>query len=191
MSFILLGILNSQAAAAGEAGAYELIESNILTNNATQTVTFASIPQDFKHLQVRAVIMSNQSGFDTDVLQLRMNGVTTASYSRHRLQGTGSQVNHQGQSGQTFIRLDQIITSKTNNFRPTPLIVDVLDYASSAKNTTIRSLSGSPETYTRIMTMESGAFHSTAAVTSLSFGFELTGSQFVAGSRLSIYGIRG
>jgi hypothetical protein len=50
MSFMLLGILNSQAAGGGAAD-WEIIGAQTLGAN-TATVTFSSIPDTFKHLQL-------------------------------------------------------------------------------------------------------------------------------------------
>jgi hypothetical protein len=66
-------------------------------------------------------------------------------------------------------------------------ITDILDFGSTTKNKTIKSLGGYASTGPYIM-IRSGAYLSTSAVTSIT----ITGAGgFLAGSRFSLYGIKG
>ena len=52
MSLVLLGILNSQAAGAGGAGAFDLIETYTFSQG-DQSVTFSNLPSDYELYEVR------------------------------------------------------------------------------------------------------------------------------------------
>ena len=177
MSFILLGILNSQAAGAGGAGAYDLLETTVLTSSAS-SVSFTGLDSytDYKHLQLR--IVANGGG----LIYQRFNSDTGSNYAEHRLYGDGSSVNSQGFASQT----EMIIgfgTTTTDVFAA--CVVDVLDFSSSNKNTTVRSLGGDNSD----VALGSGLWNNTNAVTSTDI-FPNSGS-FATGSRFSLYGIKG
>jgi hypothetical protein len=185
-----LGLLG--AAWAGVAGSYELIESSILTSNAS-SVTFSSIPQDYKHLQIRASVRDTNI-FSTTLrnLPLRFNGDTGNNYFGHELLGEGSGVFSQSLGTPTSsIRPRATIddSSAANIFVPS--IWDILDYSNTSKNTTVRILSGSTGPTggdVPIIALSSGAWNNTAAITSISVG---SAESNKTGSRFSLYGIRG
>ena len=91
MSPILQGLANGSVRGyggylpLGPSGAFESIASATGTGSSG-TVTFSSIPSTYQSLQLRIACI-NTTG---DNMVLRMNGVTTASYTWHRLRGTGA-----------------------------------------------------------------------------------------------------
>jgi hypothetical protein len=186
MALSLLGILS--AAGAGGAGpsggaAYELIESSILLSN-TATVTFSSIPQDFKHLEIRA-ISSNASGSGS--VSLRLNGDTGSNYAQHSLEGNGSLVaSSANTSTAQIVVYPHGVNSASGNGAA---IISILDYANTAKNKTIRSLNGVVTTFNQVG-LNSGFRNNTEAITSIAL-FHQAGTNFRSGSRFSLYGIKG
>jgi hypothetical protein len=68
-------------------------------------------------------------------------------------------------------------------------IIDILDPYSTTKNKTIRILCGQALSGANIVELVSGAFYSTDSLTSVQI-FGLTGN-LVAGTRMSLYGVRG
>jgi hypothetical protein len=183
---IPFGIL-SAAGVSDEAGTYELIETQILGSNQA-SITFSNLGNfstTYKHLQLRYVARSS-IGDIGESISVRVNDISTTSYSQHRLFGTGSSVISSAEASQTQFRIGFISgsTFAANAFGAG--VVDVLDVYGS-KNKTFRSLSGNA---TAIVALSSGAFLETTAVTSLVLRSE-TGANFVTGSRFSLYGIRG
>lgn len=169
---------------------YELIETQVLGSNAA-SVTFSSIPSTYSHLQLRITARSNSTGNAT-ALFMKFNGVGGTSYATHAIYGTG------GGSGQVyaegFASLDAFYRLQipddglaANSFGG--LLVDVLDYAATTKNKTIRALTTYSASGVYRVAEVSGLFNSTAAVSSLS----LTpgAGQLKTGSRFSLYGIKG
>jgi hypothetical protein len=72
-----------------------------------------------------------------------------------------------------------------------PFIIDILDYANTNKRTTIRYSGGPMLSSNHIVSLISGLYFSTAAITSMTFGNFVDDGNIVAGSRFSIYGIKG
>jgi len=186
MSFILLGIINSQVEAEA-GGAYELISTQVLSSSAS-SVTFSSIPQDYKHLQIRAVARDGSLQSGAAYLAMRFNGVTSTSYSSHELKGQDGSVSSSALTSRTSIEtamFAELGASTANIF--SAAIIDILDYASASKNTTIRTLSGSAGDGRRL-SLTSGLLNNQSSVTSLEIGIIRS---IAAGSRFSIYGIKG
>jgi hypothetical protein len=167
--------------------AYELIGTISLTSAQT-SVTFSGIPGSYKHLQVRMLTRSD-FGSTSDALNIQVNGDTTASYSRHWLEGNGSSVGGFVDTSATKAWLGRTVADGNTANVYTPWIVDILDYAQTNKNTTIRSFSGNVVGTINYVTFASGLWYKTPAVTSLTF-LNNTGG-YKSGSRFSLYGIRG
>ena len=185
MSLVLLGILNSQVDGAGGGAAYDLLETQVLTSSAS-SVTFTGLGSysNYKHLQIRAV---TRFAGGADNLWLRANGVTSSSYSWHYLRGNGSAVASVGFSSQTKIRIGESLADYTTANAFAASVCDVLDFSSTTKNTTFRTLFGLASADPLRVGIDSGAFLSTAAITSL----EIYGdSNLEANTRISIYGVK-
>jgi hypothetical protein len=181
---IPFGILSAAGAGEEVAGAYELIESHIL-GSTTAEITFSSLDtyaSTYKHLQIRMVSKLTTTSTATDLL-MRFNGVTTSSYAGHRLLGNGSSVlsDSRASSSSAFIGL-------VDGDQFTPAVIDVLDVYAT-KNKTVRTLVGVRGFASEVM-LTSGLFNSTAAITSMTLLLPAT-RFFAAGSRFSLYGIKG
>lgn len=181
MSPIPLGILAVAGSAGG--GAYELIESNILTSSAS-SVSFLSIPQDYKHLQIRYVSQNSTA----TVNQIQLNGDTGSNYDWHILYGDGSSVFSSAVNNTTYWQYVSPSTSDGASLFGIG-VLDILDYSNTSKNTTGRLLAGSDRSSSKQIRLLSGLWRNTAAVTSVSLN--ANGNNFVSGSRFSLYGIRG
>lgn len=182
---IPLGIFASSGA---PAGSYELISSNIVSGSSTYEVVFNSIPQTYKHLQLRATVMANAgSGFSN--LALEFNSIGGSSYGRHMLTGSGSSVT----SAYTGGVQEAVVGQNTGNSSSIPgaYIVDLLDYASTTKNKTLRSFFG---VYTgsgnKSVGLWSGLFTDTSAISRI-LCHQQDGSPYYAGTRFSLYGVKG
>lgn len=189
MSFILLGILNSQASGGAAGSSYELIETKTLGSN-TSSIEFTSIPQDYKHLQLRAVVRSTRTDSFADLNAIRVNSNSGSIYDRSEMAGAGSNPFNQTSYSQTSLAFwNAASVSGQNNW--SAMIVDLLDYSSDVKNTNFRLLHGYAETNQNDQraSVMFGQWRSTSAVTSLRF-FSLSYS-LLANSRFSLYGIRG
>ena len=65
--------------AGAAAGAYELIETQVLGSDV-YSITFSSVPQTYKHLQIRLTARCTASGSTGDWLSIRFNGDSSGNY---------------------------------------------------------------------------------------------------------------
>lgn len=171
---------------AGGAGANAM--ELIATVNATGGdfgAGFSSIPQTYKHLQIRVTDRSSYAQA-TDNIFMTVNGAS--NYSSHWLTGSGGSVSafsDVNRSNGAWIATIPGSANTTNSFGA--LIIDILDYASTNKYKTIRVFSGFT-TSTYVVRLSSGLTQSTAAITDigLNHGFEYA----LSGSRFSLYGVK-
>ena len=182
MTLSALGIFSAAGAGAG-VGDYELIQTQILgSTQASISFDVSSFASTYKHLQIRLLARSTTSPVNQFI---RLNGDSGNNYKWHWLEGSGSSVSS-GNSGASAIGFC-VTHADSNNF--TASVIDILDAFSTTKNTTVRAFSGSARSGTNWLGLYSGAWFNTASVTSIGVGF---GSEsLVAGSRFSLYGIRG
>jgi hypothetical protein len=180
---IPLGIL--AASGAGFVDAYERIATASGDGSTTGSITFSSIPQTYKSLQVRytAKNVTNNSG-----IFIQMNGIGGSSYATHNLRGDGTSVASSFASSQAYIEMTGAQATSTTAGVVVAGVIDILDYASTSKNTTVRALYGS-DTTPRGIYLRSGLLNSTAAINSISFIG--SAAAFSTLTRFSLYGIRG
>lgn len=182
MSHLPLGIL--AASGAGAAGAMELISTTVL-DGTTASVTFNSLPQTYKHLQIRYTVRSSYSAALTYLL-LSANG----SYIQrtHYLNGNGASVSSSTYADAIFGNIPGS-TATANTFAAG--VIDILDYTSANKKTTFRNLTGfAPATDKSIALWSALTDTAAGALTSLSLiGYAF--NNFASGTRFSLYGIKG
>ena len=183
MSFVLLGILNSQAAGAAGAGAYDLLETQTLASSAA-SVTFTGLDSytDYKHLQIRGVARTDRASSGGDVMKITFNSITSSDYAWHYLR---SGVTSNAGTSQTGINANQSNSAGDTSNTFGAFVTDILDFASSSKNTTLKSLSGTSS----VIELSSGLLNNTASITSINLDV-LIGTNFVSGSRFSLYGVK-
>ena len=164
---------------------FESISSQTLASS-TATITFSSIPQEYKELQVRFNAIMFDAG---DVIQLRFNEDTAANYRYHMIRGNNTSVVASSVgSAQSQTRIFGGSYGTLTTY-PNVGIVDIIDYASTTKYKTVRTISGANNNVAASgeINLNSGLWMSTAAVTSLTL---LSGVNFNIGSTFSLYGIK-
>lgn len=185
---IPLGILGNRRGGAA-AGAYELIETNILGSNAS-SITFSSIPGTYKHLEIRVVARASTSSYNSTTTRVTLNGDTGANYSSHDVGGSGTSVSSNASTGLAFMRNLLIIPSSASTASAFGSgVISILDYASTTKFKTLRSLAGWTSNLDQGIQLGSGSWRNTAAVTSITLTDDR--NSYVTGSRFSLYGIKG
>lgn len=132
------------------------------TPSSASSITFSSIPSTYKSLQIRySLVLSGGAVFRT-----MLNGDNGSNYSNHWLWGTGSSISASGQvSGQNISNVGVAVSTY-----PNVGIWDVIDYANTSKNKTVKWLAGGNNNNASAgLEMDSGAWLSTAAVNSITF----------------------
>jgi hypothetical protein len=182
---IPLGVL-AVAGVGGEAAAYELINTQVLSSTATD-IYFDPIPQTYRHLQIRMLVRNSQNF--TTAIRVRPNYDSANNYYTHRLGGNGTTV--ASTSADNTGRLDALIVSNTataNVFGAS--ILDLVDYTNASKFKTFKSFQGYADVAqagTQIG-LHSIQWRSTSAVTAIQLN--CWDGAFAIGSRFSLYGIR-
>jgi hypothetical protein len=193
-SSILQGFPKSRSLLAGNAGydpAATFLIQRIAGTGSSGTITFSSIPQTYKHLQVRLIANNNSGNFS---LRLRLNGDTGTNYAHHVLEGGGSSAYAYGAaSANAIFYVGSAIGgsgSGANFFGAS--IIDIHDYASTTKNKTVRTLNGHDSNGAvdaQQIRLTSGLWMNTAAVTSISI-LDLS-ANFTTTSTFALYGMVG
>jgi hypothetical protein len=188
---IPLGILAAAGFRPSAAGAFDLLESTVLTS-AQASVEFTNLTTkysaQYEHLQIRWTGRTERNNSGVDGLNVRVNNNTGSNYSMHSIIGLGSSVSSGGASSSTFAEVSWIATNTAPSSVFSGGVIDLLDPFSTTKNKTFRALDGT--TSIPNIRLSSAAFYSTNSVTSLLL-FPAFGPNFVTGSRFSLYGIRG
>jgi hypothetical protein len=123
-------------------------------------------------------------------MSIRFNSDSGSNYSVHRLIGDGS-VYSTAATNTTSVINDFVAgnTSPTGSFAG--FVMDILDSYSTTKNKTTRTLVGRiVGTGETAVALVSGNWRNTGSITSVTFA-PINGTNFIAGSRFSLYGIRG
>jgi len=181
-----VSVLDSGGAGGG-AGSFESI-ATLTASGGETSLTFSSIPSTYKSLQIRGISRRNATGELSP--SIRLNSDTGANYTLHYLRGNGSAVSAAGFTGQTQAQISQSVASSsvTSDIFGV-LITDIIDYASTTKNKTIRTFEGSDANGSGYVGLYSNLWASTSAVTSVQMYFQ--GDTIAAGTTFALYGIKG
>jgi hypothetical protein len=153
----------------------------VVLSSSTSTVTFSNIPATYTHLQIRAFCLN--TGQDT--LYMRYNGdATGANYRDHQAGGNGTSIfaySNAGTSSGAGIGLTSATAGAGN-------IIDILDYSSTIKYKTARSLWGVDRNGSGSVGLFSNFWGSTSAINSITI--TVGTYPFSANSTFTLYGIK-
>ena len=182
-SSMLQGFPKSKSMLAGNTayltGDYDSIQTINLSGGET-TLTFSSIPQTYKHLQLRGFTKGGGS-------LIRFNSDSGSNYNRRFVYGNGSSALAGESISQTGSSIIDNITQQANTFNPS--IVDIYDYTSTNKFKNMLSVTGYDDGSSSNCEIFyfSGLWRSTSAITSIT----LSSGTFAQYSTFSLYGIKG
>ena len=192
MTLSALGIFSAAGAGGAAAGSYELIESYIL-GSSQSSVSFSSLgtySTTYKHLQIRYALRGDRAS-DAEGIICRLNGDSGNNYANHQLFGNGSSVGSGAQTSTSSLELNYTSAATTTANVFGSGVMDFLDAFSTTKNKTRRvSYSMGVHSGFSGVYLISGVWMNTSAITSIAFTPQF-GSNWVTGSRFSLYGIKG
>ena len=187
----ILGIMASQISGHlwAPEGAYDSLATVTVPSGGVASITFAGIPTGYKHLQLRSIARSNRTSQTFDDLKFKFNGDTATTYRYHAVYGDGT-------SALTDTNTNNVIgawgagmagaAATANNFAAS--IIDILDYANTNKNKTVRALDGLDNNGSGLVALTSSLWTSTAAINSIEiFALGTTIQQY---SSFALYGIK-
>jgi hypothetical protein len=161
-------------------GAFDSIATIVVGAGGSANETFSSIPQTYKHLQLRWFSRSSGGSYNPII---RFNGDTGNTYSWHYLDGAGASAISGGGGGQSSILIAGI-AGNASTFAVG--IMDILDYTNTNKHKTVRISQGADYNGSGAADLWSGTWQSTSAISSIYLGF--SSAQY---SHYALYGING
>jgi hypothetical protein len=169
-------------------GSYESIETFTVGAGGAASITFGSggtIPQTYKHLQLRFLANMNND------INIRFNGDSSTAYSWHYVYGAGSTAIADRDFSRTFGYLAYGGFGGSTAF--TAGITDILDYTSTNKNKTIKTLNGNDGNTTGggVMLSSSQWYATPTAITSITLACNSGSANFGQHSTFALYGIKG
>jgi hypothetical protein len=120
---------------------------------------------------------------------MRINSDTASNYSNHNLIGTGASTSSSALLT-TYMQLPWVGFGTTTGSNWGGAVIDILDYLDTNKYKTVRALGGADGNGSGYVTLTSGNWRSTSAITSITFVPDggTTWSQY---SQFALYGIKG
>lgn len=195
MSPILGVIASSTRQGLVSANSYESIATYNIGAGGTTSVTFSSIPQTYKHLQLRG-IAKGIAGSNNASLGIQVNGDTSSNQAPfHQLYADGSTISASGgasSDGYTASLLGPVSASGQTTFAG--FVIDILDYTDTNKYKTIRSLAGADFSGSGFVSLRSSFNkNSTSAITTFNIITYNSGGTagFAQYSSFALYGIKG
>jgi hypothetical protein len=180
-----------------EFSSFESIATVTVGSGGIGSISFSSIPQTYKHLQVRALCKTNRPTYAIDEVYFSINGDGGSNYAAHNVQSDGASASSAGVTSQTLVRYG-IFPSSTTSVHASMFsvaIIDLVDYTNTNKYKTVRSLHGydtnaTATTYYGYTVLSSGLWMNTNAITTFTI-VPLSGPNFVEYSQFALYGIKG
>jgi hypothetical protein len=201
----ILGTVASQISghlASADTGAMVPLGMVEVGSGGSASISFTSIPATYKNLQIRITAQSNRGTYAIDDIRMRLNSDTAANYSSHYLMGNGSSANAGVETSTTSILTGDrnLVTSViTNTFGLS--VIDILDYGSTTKAKTMRSLYGGDTNgvgasgYIPTIGLGSGAWYKNSSSVYEAINTILLypeyGTLFTQYSSFALYGIKG
>jgi hypothetical protein len=162
---------------------YESIATVSVGSGGQSTISFTSISSSYKHLQIRYIARDTTGNENTII---RFNSDTGNNYATHYLLGNGSSASAGAASSNNFIYADILTYSATSYSAG---VIDILDYGSSSKNKTVRTLAGIDLNGSGTVWLASGVWlNSSTAINSITL--TLGSYAFAQNSHFALYGIK-
>jgi hypothetical protein len=174
----ILGIYASQIS--GHLFNYYSIATVNVGSGGSSNISFTSIPQGYTHLQIR-FMASDTNGGNWGFCNVKFNNLGTNYGYRHDMYGTGSTAGSSKVAG----AYPMVYCGPTSQFGVG--IIDILDYANTNKNKTVRAISGTDQNGGGLVAVESGSWMNTAAITQIDL---FPGTSFTQYSSFALYGVK-
>ena len=165
---------------------FDSIATVTVGTNAPAVVTLDNIPSSYQHLQLRA-LASNTQNSRPDIF-VRFNEDATTNYVYHELRGTGSAVEAVGVTSRTGIQLGNWSPLSSESPIFSPIILDILDYATDKRKVVRNFYSSEAPSYPYVR-LESGLWLGTSAINSISLTLQ-TNYYYRQHSTFALYGVK-
>jgi hypothetical protein len=169
-------------------GSFDSLATTTVPSGGLASVTFAAIPNTYRHLQIRGIAKTTSSGWISAQFN---NDATGGRYQRHFIFGDGGGgTGSSGWSGTTSS--NNIVFGYSNSSSGSSynaFVLDILDYANKSKCKTTRSLMGLDMNGTGgfVELVSSGYFFAGTEVTTIVISGEA--GNLAEFSKFSLYGV--
>jgi hypothetical protein len=164
-------------------GAYDALSTVTVPSGGLSSITFSGIPAEYKHIEIRGTFLASATNEDCLV---RLSGDTGSNYSWHEIRGDGSSASARGVANTSFMYLGA--NSGSTTF-PYNVIFNVLDFNSTTKFKTLKSLSGQDRNGTGgAISLFSGNWRGLTPVTSITI--YMASGTFNQHSQFALYGVK-
>ena len=167
---------------------YDSLATVTVGAGGQSTITFSSIPQTYKHLQIRILHGSNTSSADS--VDIRYNSDTGSNYTYHALYGTGSVTGSEASNPRTAAVVPVTAIANTNTNMFSHGIIDILDYANTNKYKTQKVSGGWDVNGNGQAFLGSASWMSASAISQIQI-YTRAGVGFKQYSHFALYGIKG
>lgn len=158
-------------------------------NGSASTITFNSIPQTYKHLQIRFIGAQSGSG-ETDSY-IRFNSDTGSNYVfYHQLYGYNTSASASADTSTTDKAIGFYITGTNDSNVIGAGVCDILNYTSTTKNKTLRTLSGMNGT-NGFIGLRSALWKPSTPAAINSISITCGSNNWSTSTQIALYGIKG
>lgn len=176
----------------GAAGNFESIAS-ATGSGSSANILFSSIPQTYKHLQIRITGRSSDTSSNAvryAFFQCNSDFPTTSSYGYHGMKGNGSAASVEYALSFPTTSIYTIGTTQSTGTQTMgAIIMDLHDYTSTTKNKTFRMFGGGISNTSYGVGVYSGYYQSTTAITQLRVSINT--ANWSTNTTIALYGIKG
>ena len=160
-------------------GSYDALATYTVGAGGIANIEFAGIPNTYSHLQIRALAKATTSG-GASGLWFVNSDTTQSNYYSHFLVGNGSSA--------SAAAYNNPYSWSYSDATFTGFVMDILDYASTSKYKTIRTLRGWDNNGSGNVSLESGLWKNTNAINT--FKFQMDSGNLAQYTQISLYGVK-
>ena len=189
----ILGVIASSTrqGQSTDAGAMYPLQTISVGSAGASSITFDNIPSTYTHLQIRGIGRSTRAS-NGDSVAARFNGTTTNyGTTGHVVYGNGASALASSDwiSGSSnYAYIGEICGNNASADVFGAFVTDILDYANTNKNKTIRLLGGFDNNGSGNINLGSSFWQNTAAINSITLTVTGNWQQF---TQIALYGIKG
>jgi len=168
---------------------YESI-ATVTLSSGQSSITFTSIPQTYKHLQIRCFSRDSRPATALNNWHLGLNGDTANNYSVQTLYTDSSTVGAAADPNlnKTDYFIEPSVNTTSTVFQAS--VWDIIDYSNTNKYKTIRLIGGYDNNGSGRINFSGAGWRSLDGVTSLTFT-NSSNSNFIGYTSYALYGIKG
>jgi hypothetical protein len=174
-------------------GSYESIATATVGAGSSSTIQFSSIPNTYKHLQLRGVVRGTNAA-NQMTGGIRFNNDTGNNYKAHVMIGKGAAPSSYATGPADFNEFYEIPAANQASGIFGSFVIDIPDYASTSKYKTLKNFYGVDNqntNATQTISLFTGVWLNTNAITDITFMVQNAVGNYAQFSTISLYGIKG